>query len=310
MVLIPNWNGAHLLPDCLDALQRQTWTDFQAWVLDNGSTDGSLDLVRERYPEVVACDLGFNGFFAGAVNDGIRRTDSELVILLNNDTEADPHWLEELVGALDASPWASMAASKLLLFDRREVIHSAGDYFSVDGVPGNRGVWTEDDGRFDDDTVIFGACGGAAVYRRTLFDDIGLFDEDFVAYCEDVDLNFRAQLRGHRCVFAPRAVVYHRLSATGGGPFSSYHVGRNFISVLVKDVPGPLWRRHGLRFLAAQAGITAESLRHVREPAARARLRGQLRGLLDLPRTLALRRQIQATATVPPDEIEALLVRR
>lgn len=306
-VIIPNWNGAHLLPTCLESLTAQTYRDFEILLVDNGSTDESLALVRKEHPEVRIVEMQENGYFAGAVNEGIRRSDGEIVVLLNNDTEADPKWLEQLVGALDRNPWATSAASKLRLFDRRNVIHSAGDYFGRNGLPGNRGVWEEDRGQFDDKIEVFGACGGAAAYRRTLFDEIGLFDEEFVAYCEDVDLNFRAQLRNHRCVFAADAIVYHRLSATGGGPFASYYTGRNFVRVLVKDVPGRFWRRYGFRILAGQMGVTWESLRHIREPAARAKLRGQLVGLAGIPATMKRRKKIQAEITSSLSRIEALL---
>lgn len=306
-VIIPNWNGAHLLPTCLESLTAQTYRDFEILLVDNGSTDESLALVRKEHPEVRIVEMQENGYFAGAVNEGIRRSDGEIVVLLNNDTEADPKWLEQLVGALDRNPWATSAASKLRLFDRRNVIHSAGDYFGRNGLPGNRGVWEEDRGQFDDKIEVFGACGGAAAYRRTLFDEIGLFDEEFVAYCEDVDLNFRAQLRNHRCVFAADAIVYHRLSATGGGPFASYYTGRNFVKVLVKDVPGRFWRRYGFRILAGQMGVTWESLRHIREPAARAKLRGQFVGLAGIPATMKRRKKIQAEITSSLSRIEALL---
>lgn len=306
-VIIPNWNGAHLLPTCLESLTAQTYRDFEILLVDNGSTDESLALVRKEHPEVRIVEMEENGYFAGAVNEGIRRSDGEIVVLLNNDTEADPKWLERLVGALDRNPWATSAASKLRLFDRRNVIHSAGDYFGRNGLPGNRGVWEEDRGQFDDKIEVFGACGGAAAYRRTLFDEIGLFDEEFVAYCEDVDLNFRAQLRNHRCVFAADAIVYHRLSATGGGPFASYYTGRNFVKVLVKNVPGRFWRRYGFRILAGQMGVTWESLRHIREPAARAKLRGQLVGLAGIPATMKRRKKIQAEITSSLSRIEALL---
>ena len=116
-------------------------------------------------------------------------------------------------------------------------------FFTPGGVPGNRGVWRRDDGRYDEPCQVFGACAGAALYRRSMLEEIGLLDEDFRGYCEDVDLSFRAQLAGYRCIYAPGARVYHRLSATGGGPVASFLCGRNFISVVVKDMPGALWRR-------------------------------------------------------------------
>jgi GT2 family glycosyltransferase len=306
-VVIPNGNGRHLLPDCLDSLRAQSYRDFEAVVVDNASSDGSRDLLRERYPEVRPIALDYNGAFARAVNAGIVGTTSEIVVLLNNDTAAEPDWLTELVGALDGAPDAGMAASKLLLWDRRDTLHSAADFYGLDGVPGSRGVWTRDEGQYDRDRYVFGACGGAVAYRRTMLEDIGLFDGELVAYCEDVDLNLRAQAAGYRCVFAPRARVYHRLSATGGGPFASYYCGRNFITVLAKDVPGPILRRHWHRMLKAQVRFALDALRHAREPAARARLRGQIAGLALLPRTLARRARVQRRLRVDPGYLEALM---
>jgi GT2 family glycosyltransferase len=306
-VIIPNWNGGSLLPTCLDSLRRQTLRQHEVIVVDNASSDGSVALVKNDYPEVRLITMPRNRLFAGATNEGIRQATGDIIALLNNDTEADPHWLEELCRALDRHPEVGFCASKMLLFDRRNVINSAGDYYGVDGIPGNRGVWEYDNGQFDEETYVFGACGGAAAYRRAMLDDIGLFDEDLVAYCEDVDLNFRAQLAGYRCLFVPSAIVYHRLSATGGGPIASYYCGRNFIAVLAKDVPGGIIRRHWPHMLAAQLGYTAESLAHLREAAARARLRGQFHGLLLIPRALRKRAEVRKKTRVTEEYIESIL---
>jgi GT2 family glycosyltransferase len=132
-----------------------------------------------------------------------------------------------------------------------------------------------------------------------MLDDVGGFDDSFFMYCEDVDLAFRGQLLGYRCVYVPTAVVYHMLSATGGGPTASYYCGRNFLRVIARDMPGPLLRRVWPRVVLAQLRIAAESLWHIREPSARAKLRGQIDGLLELPRVLRERRAIQARRRVP-----------
>jgi GT2 family glycosyltransferase len=298
-VVVVNWNGAHLLRTCLGSLRRQTFTDFETILVDNGSSDESLALVAREFPEVRVLALDANLGLAGGTNAGIAITDAPIIATLNNDTEADPNWLAELHAALARHPEAGSAASKLLLFDRRDVIHSAGDFYRLDGIPGNRGVWQHDGGAFAEPELIFGACAGAAAYRRTMLDDVGGFEDNFFMYCEDVDLAFRSQLMGYRCVFVPSAVVYHMLSATGGGPIASYYCGRNFLRVIARDMPGPLLRRVWPRIVLAQLKIAAESFRHLREPAARAKLRGQLDGLRELPRVLGERRQIQRTRRVP-----------
>ncbi|MCS7002099.1 MAG: glycosyltransferase family 2 protein [Dehalococcoidia bacterium] len=307
-VIIPNYNGMAHLPTCLTALARQTETDFEVIVVDNNSTDDSRAFIATAFPTTRVLHLQRNrSFFSGAVNAGIAIARGDVIVLLNNDTEAEPTWLAELLAALDAAPDAGMATSKLLLFDRRHVIHSTGDLYRRDGRPDNRGVWEEDHGQYDDAIDVFGGCGGALALRRSMLAEVGLFDEDFIGYCEDVDLSFRAQLLGYRCVFAPRARVYHRLSATGGGPRASYLCGRNFINVIVKDMPTPLLRRYGARIVWAQARLAWRALRHAREPAGRAWLFGQLAALRDLPVMLAKRRHIQASRRAPLATLDARL---
>ncbi|MFP4436532.1 MAG: glycosyltransferase family 2 protein [Chloroflexaceae bacterium] len=299
-LIIPNYNGAALLPTCLDALRAQTRRDFTITLVDDGSRDDSLALLAARYPEVRVLPLPQNRGLAAAVNAALDITKNEMVVLLNNDTEAHPRWLEYLVGTLERYPAYAFAASKLLLFDRRDHLHSAGDFYRVDGVPGSRGVWERDHGQYDAITEVFGPCAGAAAYRRSALNALALegrvFDEDLVMYCEDVDLNVRARLQGMRTIFVPTAVVYHRLSATGGGALASYYCGRNFPLVWAKNMPLPLVRRYWPRLLASQLGFLLHSLWHMREPAARARLRGQVAALWALPRFVRKRRRSVAHA--------------
>ncbi|HIP86958.1 MAG TPA: glycosyltransferase family 2 protein [Anaerolineales bacterium] len=306
-VIIPNWNGAHHLPGCLESLRQQTFRDFEVIVVDNGSTDESLDLLARDFPEVRVLPLGENRGFAGACNAGIRAARGRYVVLLNNDTEAAPRWLEEIVAAFERHPEAGIVASKMLLFDRRDTFHTTGDFYRVDGIPGNRGVWERDRGQYDVEEYVFSACGGSAAYRREMLDKIGLLDEDFFYSCEDVDLAWRAQLAGYRCVYAPRAVVYHKLSATGGGTTASFYDGRNFIYLLVKDYPGDLWRTYWRAILKAQFRLAWEALRAWRGAAARARLRGMLAGLLGIPRMLRKRGPIQRSRTVDRAYLEQIL---
>jgi len=308
-IIIPNWNGAHHLPTCLDSLRRQSCPSFEVIVVDNGSTDGSLELLERNYPEVKVVALPKNRGFAGGVNAGIRETQGELVAVFNNDAEADHRWLEELAEALARHPEAGMATPKVLLFDQRDVIHTTGDFYGVDGVPGNRGVWQRDEGQFDREEYVFGAAGVAAAYRRAMLDEVGLFDEDFFAFCEDVDLAWRAQLAGWKCVYVPSAVVYHKLSATGGGKMASYYCGRNFIYVVAKDYPTALLKRHWRLVVRAQFDIAWKALKAWRGEAARAQLRGQLAGLWGLPRMLAKRRAVQASRRVSDEYLESILTK-
>jgi GT2 family glycosyltransferase len=305
-IVIPNWNGAAHLPVCLNALRAQTLRDFEVIVVDNASSDDSLALLAREHPEVRVIRLERNLGFTGACNAGLRAARGEFLILLNNDTEADPRWLEEVVAAFTRHPQAGLVASKMLLFDRRNVLHTAGDIFNTDGTPGNRGVWQEDRGQYDEGPA-FSANGGSAAYRRAMLDEIGLLDEDFFFSCEDVDLAWRAQLAGWPCLYAPRAVVYHKLSASGGGATASFHDGRNFIYLLAKDVPDCVWRKHWLRIIGAQWRITLDALKAWRGAAARARLRGQLAGLLGLPKMLKKRGKVQASRVVSDDYVLSIL---
>jgi GT2 family glycosyltransferase len=305
-VIIPNWNGAAHLPVCLRSLRAQTVSSFEVIVVDNASRDGSLPLLAAEFPEVRVIRLNRNHGFAGACNMGLRKGQGAVLALLNNDTECAPDWLAEVLAAFERHPRAGSIASKMLLFDRRDTLHAAGDFFGLDGLPGNRGVWQPDAGQFAEGPC-FSANGGSAAYRRAMLDDVGLLDEAYYFSCEDVDLGWRAQLRGWPAVYAPRAVVYHKLSATGGGVTASYYNGRNFLYLLAKDVPGEQWRRCWPRLLGAQWAITMAALRAWRGREARARLRGQLAGLLGLPRMLARRRAVQASRRVSWAYLESVL---
>ena len=307
-IVIPNWNGIHHLPVCLEALRAQTYSHLEVLLVDNGSTDGSQSLVEAQYPEVRLLALDRNLGLTGGNNVGFRAARGDILVSLNNDTEADPRFVEALVAALVEHPQAGMAASKMLLFDRRDVLHSAGDGYGLDGIPFNRGVWQQDEGQFDKAGWIFGGCGGAVAYRRAMLDEVGLFDESFFMYCEDVDLNWRSQLAGWKCWYTPLAIVYHKLSATGGGPIASFHTGRNTLWVVAKNYPGALLRKHWPQIARAQWAVTRDALRAWRGEAARARLRGQLAGLLGWPGMLGKRRAIQAGRRVPDQYIESLLI--
>ena len=305
-VVIPNWNGKHHLEACLPSLFAQTYRPFEVIVVDNGSTDGSVEWLATAWPQVRVVAFPQNRGVVAAFNAGVQAARGELIALLNNDTEQEPDWLERFVAGLLRHSDAGMAACKIRLWDDRTRLHTAGDTMSRDAQPGNRGVWEPDDGRFDREEYVFAPCGAAALYRRALFEDVGLFDQRLGSYLEDVDLAFRAQWRGWRCIYVPDAVVYHKVSATGGGVFASYYVGRNWFYVITKNFPARTLRRHWRAIARAQAQHMWEAVRAWRGAAARARLRGMLVGALTWPRFVPDRRRIQATARVREEEIEAL----
>jgi len=306
-VVIPNWNGERYLATCLDSLRRQTINEIEVILVDNASSDGSRELIKSAYPEARLIELAENRGFTGACNIGLDAANSEFVALLNNDTEVDRAWAESALKAFDQHPAAGIVASKMLLFDRRDRFHTAGDYFTTDGRAGNRGAWELDRGQYDSGEYVFGACGGSAVYRRSMLDDIGALDDDFFFLLEDIDLAWRAQLAGYKVWYEPRALVFHHLSATGGGVTASYYDGRNGIWLLAKNMPPSLFRKHARRILRRQIALLWESMKAWRGPEARARTRGMAVGLLTLPGALAKRRRIQAAKRVSDEYIESLL---
>ncbi|MBA2512279.1 MAG: glycosyltransferase family 2 protein [Rubrobacteraceae bacterium] len=242
-VVVPNWNTREFLRSCLQSLRRQTFQDFETVLVDSASTDGSVGFVEENFPEVRVIALDENQGFSGAVNAGIEASSAELVALLNNDTEQDAGWLDALVRAAERRPEAGLFASKLVDFGDRGRLDGAGDALRRSGLPYRLGHGEIDLGQFEEEEFVFGACAAAALYRRGVFDEVGLFDEDFFAYCEDGDVSFRAQLAGHRCLYVPGAVVYHVGSVSTGGKRSATatRLGtRNGMLLLVKNLPGSL----------------------------------------------------------------------
>lgn len=305
-VIIPNWNGKAHLETCLNALRKQRFQDFEAILVDNGSDDGSQDYVREEFPEVRLLDLGQNLGFTGACNAGYAAAEGDYIVLLNNDTEADPGWLQAIADAFERHPQAGSIASRIMLFDRRDHFHSAGDYYRVDGIPGNRGVWQKDVGQYDNEEPVFSACGAAAAYRRTMLEEIGFLDDDFYFSCEDVDMGWRAHLSGWQVIYVPQAVIYHKLKATGGSVTGSYYDGRNFLYLIWKNYPGSLLRRHWPGILKAQLQISWQALRSWRGEAARARLRGQWAGLRGIGKMRHKRRSLMANRRIADDSLMAL----
>lgn len=282
-LIVPTLNGTDLLRACLRSLHDSSFTDYQLWVVDDGSTQPIAPVVASEAPSGIVVRFDTNVGLARGFNRAIAQGTAEYVVLLNNDTEVEPGWLDALVSCADAHPGAGSVASKMRLLGDRSRLHSAGDYYSVRGMPGNRGVWMLDTGQFDNTEIVFSACGGAALYRRAALEAVDrgggeVFDERLFMYCEDVDLGWRLWRAGWQCVYCPSAVVYHELSATGGGSLASYYVARNVWLVIARSIPrGVLPDRR--RVTAYHFGRLVRDIRHVRQPAARAALRGTAVGV-------------------------------
>ena len=290
-VIILNWNGRDYLAACLPSLLRQTYPNFEVVVVDNGSTDGSGAFVEQQFPQARLIGNDRNLGFAAANNQAIRATQGEFVALLNNDTVADPRWLEALLAAA-ADPAVGMVATQMRLAHRPDRIDSAGVAIDRAGI-----AWGVDGGAPvaaappTAVTETFGASGGAALYRRAMLDDNGLFDEAFFAYLEDVDLAWRAQWAGWRALYAPGAVVTHHHSATGNRipHFKSRLLGRNKLWLLAKNYPFPalLWY---LPIIALYEGMSLAVA--WRERRLRSALAGRWEALRRLPMMLARRRRL------------------
>ena len=306
-VVIPNWNGEQFLRLCLGSLRDQSFRVFETIVVDNGSVDSSITFVEEHFPEVDVVALGENLGIAAAFNAGIEASTLEYVVLLNNDTEQDPGWLEALVRAAEDHPEAGLFASKLVDFHDRGVLDGAGDAMRLSGLPYRLGHGERDSGRFDRPGYVFGACAAAALYRRDMLDEIGLFDEDFVSYCEDGDLSFRAQLAGYRCFYVPGAVIYHMGSASTGGkrsPKATRLGSRNSFSLLVKNLPLSAVP-HILPFFAA--GQLVRLITAAATGSLRAHLEGLAGAWRHLPLMLAKRAEIQKRKKLSYAEVRKLL---
>ena len=307
-VIIVNWNQRQLLDKCLGLFGKQTLQNIEILLVDNGSTDGSVAYVREHFPNVHVIALPENRGFAGGNNVGIRAARGEYIALLNNDAQPEPQWLEALVHALEAHPEVGFCASKMLRADDPRVIDTAGDLFYDYGVGGKRGMDQLDGPEFSRTEYVFGACAGAAIYRRAMLEDIGLFDEDFFLYGEDIDLSFRAQLRGYKCLFVPQARVHHQVAATAGwgSHLSVYYSLRNMLYVLVKDMPASLLLRHLgpilFYFLAGDMIFTVAGY-------AGAVARARRDNLKMLRKMMAKRRAIQAARCMPEAYIESILTK-
>jgi GT2 family glycosyltransferase len=311
-VVIPSYDGSDLLDRLLRSLSRQTFVDFRVTVVDNGSTDALTGHVCGRWPGTDVVTLDRNIGVGAAINRAIASTSAPFVAVLNNDIELERSWLEELVRALERYPEAGSAVGKLLRHHPREELDGAGDIIRWSSATTRRGYGEVDRGQYNAEEWVFSACGAAALYRRAAFEDVGLFDEDFFAYHEDVDWGFRAQLLGYRCRYVPTAVAYHVGSATTTKDSHStrhyaYLLRRNSVALVLKNYPATALARH---FPA----ILGHHLRWLVKSAATGLLTIHLSAyagaVVELPSTLAKRRQIQRRRRVDLKYLDTVVSRR
>lgn len=306
-VVIPNWNGADMLADCLRSLEAQTLS-HAIIVVDNGSVDDSNEIVERDFKSVVLLKNPENYGFAGGVNTGIRyalENQATYIALFNNDALADKNWLKNLQLTLEKESEAGIATCKLLRSDKVH-LDSTGDFYSVWGIPFPRGRNQVDKKQFDSEKYVFAASGGASIYRASMLRSIGIFDERFFAYYEDVDISFRAQLAGWKILYEPKAIAYHEVSATSSkmGDFTRYHSIKNFLILYTKDMPAELYWKYLPVFLYQLLRTTARSFidgkPHIW-------LKAIFSFLQYLPSVLKDRRHIQKTRKVDTNYIENIL---
>jgi GT2 family glycosyltransferase len=306
-VVIPNWNGADRLRACLDSLSAQT-QPHRVVVVDNGSHDQSVALIEREYPQTIIIRHKTNKGFAGGVNAGIRHAlehGAKYIALLNNDAAADKDWLKHLTGFLEKHDKAGIVTSKILEAGGQE-LDSTGDLYTTWGLPYPRGRGELDEGQYDKSTWVFAASGGASLYRARMLEGIGLFDEDFFAYYEDVDISFRAQLAGWQVGYEPKAKVLHQIGATSASikGFATYHTLKNLPLLLWKNTPWPLMRIIWPRLVVLYSGIAVRALSRGLFAAF---FKGIFMGTILWPKKLIERRKIQNNRVVSADYLRTMV---
>lgn len=301
-VVIPNWNTQRWLAGCLEGLRAQSYRDFEIILVDNGSADTSLAFVEQGYPEVKIIALPENRGFAPAVNIGIRHGCSEYVALLNVDTVPQPDWLANLVQTMERSPSdVGGLASKMLSLNDPCLMDDAGDLLSWYGSARKRGTGQPAQDYLEVEEV-FSVCAGAALYRRSFFEEVGEFDESFTSYLEDIDLGLRGRLLGYRYLYVPTAEIWHQShGASLARSRYVYLTTRNRLALLLKNIPAALLLKKAPMLLFGQFYFFLVYKKPLHS------LAGTFSFLLNLPRILAQRRKIQKSKRISNKILESLL---
>jgi GT2 family glycosyltransferase len=314
-----NWNGRRYLDDCFEALLAQELDGgFEPMLVDNASTDGSVEHVRRYWPAVRVVRCTGNLGFAAGNNVGMRAATGRHLVLLNTDTRVQPGWLSALVNAVGLDPRIGAVTSKLVFMADPGEIQNAGSLLLSDGSGADRGFHERDTGQYQCREEVFGACGAAVLYRREMLEDVGHFDETFFNYYEDTDLNWRMRLRGWKVLYEPAALVHHVHTGSSGewSPFFTYHVDRNRLFMILKNAPPQMLMesvRHFAGLAAKNASGTAlarfvqppQSLRSANLGPGRARIHVRVAGSLvrRLPEMLVKRRAIRRRRLVNDEEV-------
>lgn len=311
-VIILNWNGKEYLKGCLDSVLSQTYANSEVIVVDNGSTDGSKEFVKKNYKKVRLIENPKNLGFSKANNIGIDSSDGDYVFILNNDTKLNKDFLKQMINVAVENLDVGMFSCKMLFYDKHDIINSTGLKLYTDGTSIDEDFDQKDDGRYEKIKEVFGPCGGAAFYKREMLDDIKLgdeyFDNDFFIYSEDLDLAFRGRLRGWKCLYVPKAKLYHKFRGTTGkiSNFGLYYGIKNKIFFIVKDYPLPLLFKNLHTVIVRQLVSALYYLVFFNIAA----IRSRVVMLLMLPKMIGKRMRIQRNKKIRSRDIERLLVKR
>ena len=287
-VVIPNYNGKQFLDDCLKSLKKQSYQEFKVIIVDNGSSDGSQEYIKKKYPQVELIELSENTGFANAANVGIKAADSEYVFLLNNDTMCDENALENLVRVMENKKKRFSAQAKMLKMKDPHDIDDCGDLYCALGwafTPGK----DKDNRQFSRRESVTSACAGAAMYRKEDFEKVGYFDEEHFCYLEDVDLGYRARLKGYANVMEPTAIVYHVGSGSSGSRYNEFKVeltAGNNIYLIYKNMPA---FQIVINFPLIMLGIIIKHAFYVRHGLGKAHIAGLWQGMRKIARNAGKR---------------------
>jgi GT2 family glycosyltransferase len=315
-VVIPNLNGLNDLKCVFESISNQSYKNYKVILVDNGSLDDSVAFTKDSYPEHIVISLDRNYGFSAAVNKGIafalESLKSDVILLLNNDIELTPDFFEEAIKTFIRVPDAGFIAVKMMNYFNRDKIDDTGDFIKAyGGSPFARGHSETDNGQYDKPEYIFGACAGAAFYKSELFVNAGMFDEDFFAYYEDIDLSFRFQLYGYKCFYNPAIVCYHKRGETVKRfkGWETMYTEKNLLALRIKNYPLSLYLSYLPLFTVARLKRYYHFIFKVRNKIIVSAYKGYLKGLMEIPKSLKKRRIIQKNKKVSNQYIKSLFVK-
>lgn len=312
-IIIPNYNGLENLKCVLSSLEKQSAKSFRVIIIDNGSDDGSVKYIEENHKEVILIKNEKNLGFSKAVNSGIEFSlngkKSDIILLLNNDIELETDFIEQGIKTFERVKDVDFLAVKMLNYYKHDIIDDTGDFIRKNGgTPMARGHGEKDSGQYDKEEFIFGSCAGAAFYKSYLFEIAGIFDEDFFAYLEDVDLSFRFQLNGFKCLYNPQIVCYHKRRETTNkfNGWETYYTEKNLIALRLKNYPFMLYMKYSPLFFLSRVKRYYKFLMFYPEGTFKFAVKGYLKGLSEIPKSLGKRKIIQRSKKVDSKYLESL----